>query len=591
MKDMVDHGGILFLALDTKGTVTFVNQTTCDILQFRKNEIIGRDWFDQCLPETHRDKEKSSFIQIIEEKIEPLQNCEKQILTKKGEERTIMWHHSLLRDRHRKITGLLCSGHDITQWKKRMDTFRKDEAMLQSIFRSAPVGIGVVRSSQDASSRILSWCNERLLRMTGYSSEDLIGKSARVLYPTEEDYDFVGREKYKQIGKSGTGTVETRWKRKNGTIIDILLSSTPINLTNFEEGVTFTALDITERKKAEERLRLEKDFSLSLVDTANAIIITLDVHANIVIFNRFAETLTGYQKEKVIGKNWFKLFIPERDRSNIPEVFHDVLQQMPHVSSHENPIRCKNGEERLISWRNTIVKDNIGKITGVLSVGVDITERIQAEEKIKTSLKEKEILLKEIHHRVKNNLQIIMSLLKLQSRYIEDQKASDMFRESENRIRAMAMVHEELYRSQDLARIPFNQYIKSLVMHLYQIYKLDSRAVDLQIDVQDIAFGIDVAIPYGLIINELISNALKHAFPPSFQGKAIIGVSLKQLNKEKTELAVWDNGRGLPGDVDIRKTESLGMRLVVILSEEQLNGKLRVERTGGTKVIIEFENG
>jgi two-component sensor histidine kinase len=212
----------------------------------------------------------------------------------------------------------------------------------------------------------------------------------------------------------------------------------------------------------------------------------------------------------------------------------------------------------------------------------DITERKLADERIRASLREKEVLLKEIHHRVKNNLQIISSLLNLQSKYIKDVSAIEMFKESRNRIRSMTLIHEKLYRSKDLAHIDLPEYIQNLSSNLFRSY--NSGSVTLKTQIDDILLGIDTAIPCGLIINELVSNSLKHAFP---EHRGEITVSLL-WNDPNYTLMVKDTGKGFPADVDFRNTESLGLQLVCTLTE-QLSGEIVLDRSNGTAWSITFQ--
>ena len=214
-----------------------------------------------------------------------------------------------------------------------------------------------------------------------------------------------------------------------------------------------------------------------------------------------------------------------------------------------------------------------------------ITERQQAEEQLKASLKEKEVLLKEIHHRVKNNLQIISSLLNLQSDYIHDQQALGMFKESQNRIKSMTLIHEKLYQSPDLARIEFAQYLPDLTAQLFRSYGVNPDAITLKVNVEEISLGIDTAIPCGLLISELVSNSLKHAFGVSQEGE--IHIDFRRDNDNKLTLMVSDNGVGFPKDIDFRHTESLGLQLVNTLAE-QLEGTLELHSQGGTTFKLTF---
>jgi PAS domain S-box-containing protein len=212
-------------------------------------------------------------------------------------------------------------------------------------------------------------------------------------------------------------------------------------------------------------------------------------------------------------------------------------------------------------------------------------ERKRAEEALKISLHEKEVLLKEIHHRVKNNMQVISSLLSLQSRHLEDSKAIGMFKESQHRIRSMALVHEKLYQSKDLSRIDFGQYIQNLVVYLIDSYQVDSGRVRMKVDVRDAALDINTAIPCGLIVNELVTNALKYAFPGGRKGE--VRVSLHPGADGRFTLTVGDNGVGWPRGADFRKTDTLGMQLVTMLVD-QLDGAIELTSKPGTVFRISF---
>ncbi|MBA7520182.1 putative sensor histidine kinase pdtaS [subsurface metagenome] len=235
-------------------------------------------------------------------------------------------------------------------------------------------------------------------------------------------------------------------------------------------------------------------------------------------------------------------------------------------------------------------------VIATIAQGIDVTDRKRAEEKIKESLKEKEVLLKEIHHRVKNNMQIISSLLNLQSRYIKGKKALEMFQNSQERIRAMALVHEKLYRSQDLARINFVEYVNDLVKQLFRSHGISPTKIKFNVRIKDVFLDINRAIPCGLIINELVSNSLKHAFPASAKAaagkpngrKGKIDIDFYLDKDNKLLLKIKDNGVGLPDNIDIKNTKTLGLQLVVTLVE-QLNGTIEVDIKRGTTFKIKFD--
>jgi len=215
----------------------------------------------------------------------------------------------------------------------------------------------------------------------------------------------------------------------------------------------------------------------------------------------------------------------------------------------------------------------------------DVSERKKIEKKLQKSLNEKETLLKEIHHRVKNNLMIISSLLNLQSRYIKDEESKNIFKESQNRARSMALIHERLYQSTDLKRIDFGDYLRTLSNDLYHTYVMDTSLIKLNIEVENVMLDINTSIPLGLIVNELVTNSLKHAFPQGESGE----INIKfHTNDDKYLLEVKDNGVGFPEDIDYTNTESLGLRLVTSLTE-QIDGKIKFNNISGTSFKIIFK--
>ncbi len=236
-----------------------------------------------------------------------------------------------------------------------------------------------------------------------------------------------------------------------------------------------------------------------------------------------------------------------------------------------------------------IIKGNLARLVPAVERELREAEmrlaRRRAEEQLKASLQEKEVLLKEIHHRVKNNLQIISSLLNLQSEYIQEKQYLELFKISQNRIKSMALIHEKLYQSKDLARIEFSEYIRDLVASLFCSYEIKSNAIALKIDADEVFLGIDVAIPCGLILNELVLNSLKHAFSNCDSGE--IHIQLYSNKENDFIFIISDNGIGFPQKIDFRNTESLGLQLVNTLTN-QLGGTIELNGKDGTEFKITF---
>jgi two-component sensor histidine kinase len=227
-----------------------------------------------------------------------------------------------------------------------------------------------------------------------------------------------------------------------------------------------------------------------------------------------------------------------------------------------------------------------------VNVLVDITDRKRtemalrdSEERLKVALHEKEVLLKEIHHRVKNNLQVVCSLLRLQCGTVEDSTLRELFYESELRVRSMALIHETLYQTPDVARFHLAPFLRTLSAELFRAYGVDPQHIALTIRIDEVVLPLDAAIPCGLILNELLSNALKHAFPNGERGD--IRVELRARTDQQVLLRVADTGVGLPEDVDVCQTDSLGLQLVSAFTE-QMQGTIAVERDGGTALTVTF---
>ena len=243
-----------------------------------------------------------------------------------------------------------------------------------------------------------------------------------------------------------------------------------------------------------------------------------------------------------------------------------------------------NGEIRWVRDRAFPVANDSGEVYRIAGILDDVTESKQAIEQIKTSLQEKEVLLKEIHHRVKNNMQVITSLLSLQSKTIGDEKALAVFEDSQNRVKSMALIHETLYQSKDLSRINFAEYLQKLVAHVSRSYRIRPNAVKINLHVNDVSLPIDTAVPCGLIINELASNALKYAFPAETKGE--VNITFARAD-DQYSLCVSDTGVGLPPDFDPEQGKSLGMKLVRMLTT-QLSGEIECRNGVGTTFQITF---
>jgi PAS domain S-box-containing protein len=346
-----------------------------------------------------------------------------------------------------------------------------------------------------------------------------------------------------------------------------------------------TIMDITDRKHAEDALHLsEENFRHSLEDSPLGVRI-VTVEGETIYANRAILDIYGYDSMEEFKTT------PVENRYT-PESFaeHQIRKEKRKrgdnaPSEYEIRIVRKDGEVRHLQvFRKKILWDGERQFQVLYS---DITDRKQAEEQIKASLREKEILLREVHHRVKNNMQVISGLLDLQARSSGNPELTGMLNESQSRIHAMSLVHEKLYGSKDFARIDLAGYVRTISQDLFQSYKINPGEIDLIVKTDgDVYMDINKAIPCGLILNELISNALKHAFLGDRQGE--IQILINETKNTEIEIVIRDNGLGLPDDIDIHEFRSLGLDLVNGLVRNQLDGQIEVRRDNGTEFRIKF---
>jgi two-component sensor histidine kinase/PAS domain-containing protein len=334
-------------------------------------------------------------------------------------------------------------------------------------------------------------------------------------------------------------------------------------------------------RQSEERISEALDLNQKIIFASSLGILVYKKDGNCLLTNTASCKIVGATQEQVLAQN-FNL-TPSWKKTGLTEIANATLMdgiprqfEMEAISSFNTPV--------LLDIRLTQFM-----LTGephLLMILDDILERKLLEEQIQSSLSEKEILLKEIHHRVKNNLQVVSSILKMQSKQVNDELSIKIFKESQDRITSMALVHEQLYRSDNLAAINFGDYIKELIHSLQYSFGSSINRIHINIETQDQFLGVDTAIPCGLVINELITNAYKYAFLPDEKGEISISFCLTEENK--ANLVVKDTGKGMPKDFDIEETKTLGMKLVYNLITHQLDGDIRVVSGPGTTIEISF---
>jgi PAS domain S-box-containing protein len=355
---------------------------------------------------------------------------------------------------------------------------------------------------------------------------------------------------------------------------------TPVYQGGLFSGWIYIFENISNRKRAEDRiLKSEKKYR-ELADLLPQTVFETDIDANLTFMNIYAFEMFGYSQEDIDnGLNILELIV-EEERSLSREKIKNVLRGQ--VSGDEYTAqRHDKSKFPIILHSNPIFHEEIHE--GFRGIIIDISDLKDAEDKIIASLKEKEVLLQEIHHRVKNNMQIISSLLSLQANHTGSEEAAEVLKESRGRVKSMAMIHEKLYHSHNLSLLNMEEYLKNLVKDILRSYAR-ATGITATVDVEEIYLNIDTALPMGLLVNELVSNSIKHAFP---EGNGNINVKLES-NGDEYILTVSDNGIGLPDGIDPFEASSLGLQLVISLSI-QLEGDLDVHRNNETSYILVFK--
>jgi len=345
-------------------------------------------------------------------------------------------------------------------------------------------------------------------------------------------------------------------------------------------------IEVTERKRAEEALRQSEAILRSVLQNMPVMMDAFDEKGQIIVWNQECERVTGYSADEIIGNpRVAQLLYPDEDYRTY--LMEQLTRYGANFRNLEWELSCKNGSKKTILWSNMSEQF---PIPGWYSwaVGLDITERKRVEEHLKKSLREKEVLLQELYHRTKNNMNVIGAMLSMQANDIDDQRLTRVLEEIKQRIMSMAMVHEQLYESQDLSHVNLREYTEQLADSLLANYYVGAGNIALKVDVEPIVVLIETAIPYGLILNELMTNALKYAFPEGRDGE--IRIALRRLPEEKVlELRFHDNGIGMLEEPDIRKSESFGMKLITLLVDMQFKGALDLQVKNGTEFRIRFQ--
>jgi PAS domain S-box-containing protein len=575
--DFFEHSPMGLSLIDPDGTIVRVNRTELDLLGYSKSEYLGRN-----IAEFRADVTAGQdFLQRLTEQ-SSLKDQAMELRCKDGSLRQVLIDASVrvMDDGNKRVR---CFTRDITAHAR---TDAKLQAYIREVndFRAALDEHAIVAIT-DPRGRI-TYVNDKFCAISKYTREELLGQDHRLINSGHHSKDFMrGLWTTIRSGKVWKGEIKNR--AKDGSFYWVDTTIVPF-LNSDGKPLQYVAIraDLTARKEAQlaverisERLRVATQCSgVGVWDW--------DLQSNQLLWDDNMFHLYGINRDVLpdFRSVWESCLHPD-DFERARQELNDALAGHGDFNTSFR-VRWPDGSVHHIRAHGLAQYDGAACPHRMIGTNWDITEHRMAEEKVVASLHEKEILLKEIHHRVKNNMQVISSLLNLQSARITDSRALSAFRESQHRVKSMALLHEKLYQSEDLARINFAEYLGNLLDYLFSAFGHGAAKIERHVEVRDVRLNLDTAIPCGLIVNELASNALKYAFHGRTQGEMFLLMNRGQAG----EFHLWfrDNGTGLPAGFDWRATNSLGLQLVNMLTH-QLDGTIDCRQEAGTEFHITFK--
>ena len=509
-----------------------------------------------------------------------------------GEIDWVRWEIHPWYEKEGKIGGIILFSEVITERKRSEEELKSITQQLKFHTQNTPLAVIEFNNLY----QVIKW-SDNAAKMFGWEEDEVLGKNINEIpWVYKEDVELVDSLSSEMSSGSKTSNINTnRNYRKDGSVIICeWFNSALVDSEGKLISVQSLIQDITEQRRVEEALtQSEKKFK-SLVWDMQVGVLLQGPNAEILLSNPKALELLGLSEDQLLGKTSFDpdWNVIHEDGSSFPGQTHPVPQAIEYRRPVQNVVM---GVFRPVTNdRIWLLVDAIpeldlkGNIVHVVCTFVDITERKRGEEKLKVALKEKEVLIRELYHRTKNNMQVVYSLLGLKSAAVEDENTKTILNDMGNRIQTIALVHQKLYQSNNLSRIDLKEYIVDLTRLLMNSYHSTELDVKLSLNLESITVLIDTAIPCGLIINELISNSFKHAFKGRKQGE--ITVMLLRDEDNFVELRISDNGKGIPEDMDLLNIDTLGIQVFRTIVEDQLQGEISFNNDNGVSWTVRFKD-
>ncbi|MBN2049391.1 MAG: PAS domain S-box protein, partial [Spirochaetales bacterium] len=486
-----------------------------------------------------------------------------------------------LGDKKNLLAGI---GIDMTDQILAREALKESEERLTSFIRTIPHGL-----MENDTAGVITLCNEGYCNLLGLEPEEVLGRNVTDFQPTEEEK----RKRRKLIeslnqGKTVPGSFTGRILHSSGEIKDVQVDwnyhrEEDGRITGYVAAVT----DITPLLKAERRIHSSEALLKSIMESPrniNVWSVDKDIRYTFFNYNHKNAMKLYWGADIEIGTPLLDYILNE-EYARAAQRYYDRVLGGEHITLVDKILNPEDGNIHMFENYANPISDDDGRITGATIFTIDITERLKNEDRIKQSLKEKEVLLKEIHHRVKNNLQIISSILNMQTEGIENDAVRKIFLDSQNRILSMSLIHEQLYQNEDVSGIQMEPYIQSLLATIVSSLTSPTETVTISSSVEPMELDIDTAIPVGLILNELVSNALKYACGKENDGE--LALSMETLGGNRCRIILKDSGPGISDTPDGARKNSLGLQLVDALTE-QLGGTFSMKNDNGLVCTLEF---
>ena len=569
-RELVENANSIILKFDSNGNILYLNEFGQSFFGYSSSEILGKSVMGTIVPEKDfQNKDLREMILDISKRPEYYIHNENENIKKDGSRVWISWTNKPVYDKDGNLIHILAIGKDMTDQKRAENEITEWKSLFEYIIKHDPNAIAILDKNLN-----FKFVSDRFKRDYKVYDTDIIGKHHYDVFPDIP-------EKWRKIHQRAlNGEIlsqkEDSFQRTDGSFDWTRWECRPWYGQYGDIGgiVIYTEV-ITQRKIAEQKI-IEKNQLLEAIIDSTPDILTIQFPDHTIEWsNRFGHEVLNLNPEEVSGKKCYEVF---GLTDNCDTCVSEVALMMRRKESLEKYIPELG---KYFEFHSSPILDDNGNVIRIVEHIRDVTENKRLQE-----LERNRLIVQEIHHRVKNNLQVIISLLNMQSRLFKDKELKEVFKDSQNRIRSMSLAHEKLYGTDNIANIEVSDYLKSLINHISKSYQSNERTVMINFSSDTAHLDMEKIIPIGLILNEILTNSFKHAFPAQEKEDNQISVSFKK-NNEVYQLLVYDNGIGLPADFDMEKSDSLGFKIIKMLAQ-QLEGNLEYGNSDGTFIKVIF---